>query len=88
MQVRIGTWIRKWRRSLGWTQARLGDLCGVADHTIGRWETGKLIPHEWDLQTLHALAMLNPGQIKPPILKEMVWDRFLDAMDRRDEVPE
>ena len=36
--------IRQIRRRLGLSQAKLGQLLGVAGNTVARWERGELVP--------------------------------------------
>lgn len=52
MDNQIGYKIKKRRKELGMTQKQLGDLCGVADSAIRKYESGKIEPK---LQTIHKL---------------------------------
>lgn len=49
----IGERIKKVRLSLGLTQKKLGELCGIAEPTIRRYELGKLNPK---IGTLNKIA--------------------------------
>ncbi len=41
----VGTRIREARRQAGLTQQRLGELVGVASHTVWCWEAGRMKPN-------------------------------------------
>ena len=43
-QVKIGKFISACRKEKGLTQARLGELLGVTDRAVSKWETGKSMP--------------------------------------------
>ena len=43
-QVRIGKFISACRKEKGLTQARLGELLGITDRAVSKWETGKSMP--------------------------------------------
>ena len=43
-QVRIGKFISACRKEKGLTQARLGELLGVTDRAVSKWETGRSMP--------------------------------------------
>ena len=37
--------IKEFRRAVGMTQQRLGDILQVPQSTVARWETGKIMPN-------------------------------------------
>ena len=49
-----GEKIRKARTEKGWTQKQLGELCGIAEPTIRRYELGKLSPKKETLKKIAA----------------------------------
>ena len=51
--MNIGDKIKKLRINKGLTQKQLGDLCGIADSAIRRYESGKVTPK---LNTLKKLS--------------------------------
>lgn len=53
MNNKIGTYIVFLRKKKGWTQVALGEVIGVSDKTISRWENGESYP---DLTILPKLA--------------------------------
>lgn len=53
MTSRIGDMIRKYRKEKGLTQQQLGDLCGIADSNIRKYESGKQNPR---IETLQRIA--------------------------------
>ena len=48
-----GDMIRKYRKEKGLTQKQLGDLCGIADSNIRKYESGKQNPK---IKTLQRIA--------------------------------
>ena len=53
MQTYTGDKIRKLRKEKGLTQKQLGELCGIADSNIRKYESGKQNPK---LETLQKIA--------------------------------
>lgn len=54
----IGQRIKDRRISLGMTQKQLGELCGMADSAIRKYESGKIIPKHGTLKKIaHALQL-------------------------------
>ena len=43
-QLKIGTFISKLRKEKQLTQTQLGEILGVSQKTVSRWETGKNMP--------------------------------------------
>ena len=43
-QIKIGKFIAELRKNKNLTQEQLGELLGVNNRTISRWETGKNMP--------------------------------------------
>ena len=39
-QIKIGKFIAERRKSLGLTQARLGEMLGITDRAVSKWERG------------------------------------------------
>ncbi len=52
-QIKTGKYIAKLRKEKGLTQEALGDLLGVSNKTVSRWETGIYMP---DIETLSLLS--------------------------------
>ena len=50
--IRIGRFIAQLRRERGLTQEQLGEILGVTNKTISRWETGSYLPGVEMLQLL------------------------------------
>ena len=48
-----GEWIKTFREEKGLTQSQLGDLCGMADSAIRRYENGRANPK---IETLQKIA--------------------------------
>ena len=53
-QLKIGTFISKLRKEKQLTQTQLGEILGVSQKTVSRWETGKNMP---DISLLKPLSL-------------------------------
>lgn len=53
MSTTTGDLIRKYRKQKGLTQKKLGDLCGIADSNIRKYETGRQKPK---IETIEKIA--------------------------------
>ena len=51
----IGNFIYELRREKGWTQKELGDLLGVTNKAVSKWETGAALPRVEYLRDLAAI---------------------------------
>ena len=74
-QVQTGKFIAELRKEKSLTQAQLGDLLGVTNKTISRWENGNYMPDLAVLQSLCAVLEVN--------INEMISGRRLDEADFR-----
>lgn len=54
-QIKTGRFIAELRRGKGLTQEQLGEMLGVTNKTVSRWENGNYMP---DIETLQLLASL------------------------------
>ena len=52
-QIKVGRFISELRRERGLTQEQLGELVGVTNKTVSRWETGTYMP---PIEALEALS--------------------------------
>ena len=52
-----GTKIKEIRKQKGLTQKQLGDLCGIADSNIRKYENGKQNPKIETLQNSYCIGM-------------------------------
>ena len=43
-QKKIGAFISDCRRAKGWTQNQLGEMLGITDKAVSKWETGRSMP--------------------------------------------
>lgn len=85
--TRIAEWLRSWRSSVGMKQVEVAVALGVCTRTYQRWEAGTLDMGEFYLDQAHALAdgAWKKGLGKaPPALRDLAFDRFLDAVDRHE----
>ena len=76
-QVQTGKFIAELRKEKSLTQAQLGDLLGVTNKTITRWENGNYMPDLAVLQSLCAVLDVN--------INEMISGRRLDEADFRQQ---
>ena len=76
-QVQTGKFIAELRKEKSVTQAQLGDLLGVTNKTISRWENGNYMPDLAVLQSLCAVLDVN--------INEMISGRRLDEADFRQQ---
>lgn len=52
-QIKIGNFIAELRKEKGYTQEKLGDILGVTNKTVSRWERGNYMP---DVEMLSLLS--------------------------------
>ena len=64
----IGERIKKVRLSLGLTQKKLGELCGIAEPTIRRYELGKLNPKIGTLNKIAKALGVPVTELDPSII--------------------
>ena len=76
-QVQTGKFIAELRKEKSLPQAQLGDLLGVTNKTISRWENGNYMPDLAVLQSLCAVLDVN--------INEMISGRRLDEADFRQQ---
>ena len=76
-QVQTGKFIAELRKEKSLTQTQLGDLLGVTNKTISRWENGNYMPDLAVLQSLCAVLEVN--------INEMISGRRLDEADFRQQ---
>lgn len=78
-QMKTGQFIAQLRRENGLTQERLGDMLGVTNKTISRWENGHYAP---DIDMLQALSLHLDVSINELICGERLDDaHFRTAAD-------
>ena len=63
--------IKKYRKSLGWSQAKLGDFLAVSQQAVGKWENSIAEP---DTITINKMAELF--QITTDALITYHWDNY------------
>lgn len=81
----IGFDIRERRRKLGLTQKELGQILGIPDNTISRWELGTVVPEHpkmLDL-ALKALEYKAGAALEVPALDDL-FIRLADLGERRE----
>lgn len=65
MSSYTGDRIRQYRKEKGLTQKQLGDLCGMADSAIRRYESGRQNPKIETLQKLASALNINLYDLRP-----------------------
>lgn len=74
----IGEKIKFLRQKKGLTQKQLGDLCGMADSAIRRYESGRANPK---IETLEKIAIALDISIDDlSIQKKGILDKFIDIL--------
>lgn len=74
-QIQTGKFIAELRKEKSLTQAQLGELVGVTNKTVSRWENGNYMPDLAVLQSLCAVLDVS--------INEMISGRRLDEADFR-----
>lgn len=59
----VGNRIREVRKQRGYTQKKLGELCGIAEPTIRRYENGKLNPKRETIEKIATALECRPEYI-------------------------
>lgn len=80
-QGKIGRFISTMRKGQGLTQEQLGEMLGVTNKTISRWETGKYMP---DIDKLQALSEILGVSINELLSGERIED-MSNFMKKADE---
>ena len=62
-QVSIGKFISACRKEKGLTQARLGELLGVTDRAVSKWETGRSMPDSSIMLALCGLLDITVNEL-------------------------
>ncbi|MDD6427981.1 MAG: helix-turn-helix transcriptional regulator [Lachnospiraceae bacterium] len=79
---RIGSFVRAKRKEKGYTQKQLGDMIGLSDRAVSRWENGIGLP---DVEILIPLSralgvsvdvLLTGGENKRSLVKDCTQDNF------------
>lgn len=61
--TKIGRFIAELRKEMGITQEQLGDMIGVTNKTVSRWETGTYLPPADALMRLSALFKVSINEL-------------------------
>lgn len=64
-----GEWIKTFREEKGLTQSQLGDMCGMADSAIRRYENGRANPKIETLQKIADALEINTPVIATETIK-------------------
>lgn len=72
--METGEKIRKARKSKGLTQKQLGDLVGVPDSTIRKYESGSIVPKLITIAQFARALKINPMDLLP--------DWFIDEVNQ------
>lgn len=85
-----GGLIRAARKERNLTQKQLGELSGIAEPTIRRYELGKLNPKYETLQRIAAALGVPVWQLLPPTVPQpdRDYERVCDALDAADLILE
>jgi transcriptional regulator with XRE-family HTH domain len=67
MEVNFGKLLKSMRMDRGLTQAKLAEMCGVTQSTIGVWENGVNVPSVENLYALTKALNLQPGILRAAV---------------------
>lgn len=83
----VGQNIRTFRTKQGLTQAKLSELTGIAEVTIRKYESGKIVPKSQNLNRLAKGLGVSPSDLDEG-LSEMIqqWDSQTDTASLSKEV--
>lgn len=73
--IKIGKFIAKLRREKNMTQEQLGELLGVTNKTISRWETGSYMPNIEKLQLLSQTFNVS--------INELIFGEYISDVEFR-----
>lgn len=76
-QVKIGKFVAELRRQKGWTQAQLGEMLGVTNKTVSRWENGNYMPELAIIPSLAEALGVSVNEL-------MAGDRFAEEEYKRE----
>lgn len=76
-QVKIGKFVAELRKQKGWTQAQLGEMLGVTNKTVSRWENGNYMP---ELSVIPSLAKALDVSVN----ELMAGERFAEEEYKRE----
>ncbi len=62
-QVKIGALIAKLRKAKGLTQAQLGDMIGVGNRAVSKWETGQTMPDIGNINELSKILGITTDEL-------------------------
>lgn len=79
-QIKTGKFIGELRREKGMTQEELGEMLGVTNKTVSRWETGKYMP---DIDMLKTL-----GELFGVSINELIYGERLSDGELREKADE
>lgn len=70
--MKVGEKIKRERERRGMSQKFLGDLCGIADSAIRKYESGKVEPKLSTIVKISNALKINPMEILPDWFIERV----------------
>ncbi len=76
-QVKIGKFVAELRKQKGWTQAQLGEMLGVTNKTVSRWENGNYMPELAIIPSLAEVLGVSVNEL-------MAGDRFAEEEYKRE----
>ncbi len=96
-QIKMGNFIATLRQEKGLTQAALGELVGVSNKTVSRWETGSCMPGAAMLQKLSETFSLSINELlsgerlpngEPEAYRQKAEENLSALASRADETAE
>ena len=78
---KVGAFISECRKENEWTQKQLGEMLGVTDRAVSKWETGAAIPDLDTLLKLSRLYGLTINEILEPRISDSEVQEFEDIIN-------
>ena len=90
-QVKIGSFIAERRRARGLTQMQLGEMLGITDRAISKWECGRAMPDSQlmlelcDILGISVTDLLNGEVVVMENFNEKSEQNLIDLIKQKEE---
>ena len=90
-QVKIGSFIAERRRARGLTQMQLGEMLGITDRAISKWECGRAMPDSQlmlelcDILGISVTDLLNGEVVTMEKFNEKSEQNLIDLVKQKEE---
>lgn len=90
-QVKIGSFIAERRRARGLTQMQLGEMLGITDRAISKWECGRAMPDSQlmlelcDILGISVTDLLNGEVVTMKKINEKSEQNLIDLVKQKED---